>query len=401
MRLVLAAVRNHLGMDVAFVSRFRDHDRVLEFVDTREGKGPIHAGDVIPLTDGYCQKIIDGRLPGLIPDTRKVAAARDIPETRLLPIGSHVSVPIRLSGGQLYGTFCCFGFEDNSALSERDMSFMRAFADLIASDLEHEMASTSHEQASVDRIERALAAGQPDIHFQPILDIRRGAIAGFECLSRFAAEPGATVAKRPPDAWFRDAHQVGLGAELEITAIRHALSTIERFDPGLYLSVNCSAATILTGRLPAVFADFPCRRVVIEITEHDSIADYPALLRALAPLRAAGIRIAIDDTGAGYASLRHVLELEPETIKLDITLTRSLEDDSKRRALVAALVAFARGSGAIIVAEGVETPAEKEVLVSLGVDCLQGYLIGRPVPLPQALQLAQLPADQFAGIAAL
>jgi EAL domain-containing protein (putative c-di-GMP-specific phosphodiesterase class I) len=128
------------------------------------------------------------------------------------------------------------------------------------------------------------------------------------------------------------------------------------------------------------------KRVVLEVTEHDYIQDYPALLEALAPLRTLGLRVAIDDAGAGYASLRHVLHIQPELIKLDISLTRNIDTDPKRRALASALIAFARETQARIVAEGVETEAELRMLKRLGAGCAQGYFLARPMPLQQALR---------------
>jgi EAL domain-containing protein (putative c-di-GMP-specific phosphodiesterase class I) len=97
------------------------------------------------------------------------------------------------------------------------------------------------------------------------------------------------------------------------------------------------------------------------------------------------MRLAIDDTGAGFASLRHILNLEPDIIKLDISLTRGVDVDRARRALAAALIAFAANTGASIVAEGVETASELSVLRDLGVGFGQGYLLGRPGPLPATI----------------
>lgn len=394
---ILAAVRKHLDMDVAFVSRFRERDRVLEHVDTDTVGMPIHAGQVILLENGYCKKVVTGELPELIPDTRCEPIAMAIPDTAAIPIGKHLSVPIRLSDGRIYGTFCCFGYRNDPTLTERDLNFMRAFADMVAHDLEARLNAQRHRSRTQERISRALAEGQPQIVFQPILDIRSGGIEGYECLSRFkpvtpSGRPGGEY--RPPDEWFREASTVGLGADLEIAAIRQALAHLPAFDAPTYLSVNCSAGTILTGRLPDVFNGHDGRRIVVEITEHDSIDDYPSLLQALAPLRARGILIAIDDTGAGYASLRHVLQLDPDKVKLDVSITRGVDVDVKHRALVAALVAFTRQTGASMVAEGVETASERDTLVALGIDAMQGYLIGRPSPAPS---VAHRPAPPHAS----
>lgn len=128
----LHAVRSHLGMDVAFVSEFVDNRRYFRHVDSETARSPIKAGDTIPLDEGYCKKIVDGKLPELIPDTAAVPEAMAIPATREIPIGSHLSVPLKLADGRVYGTFCCFGFQPDVSLNERDLHTMKAFAELIA-----------------------------------------------------------------------------------------------------------------------------------------------------------------------------------------------------------------------------------------------------------------------------
>jgi EAL domain-containing protein (putative c-di-GMP-specific phosphodiesterase class I) len=127
------------------------------------------------------------------------------------------------------------------------------------------------------------------------------------------------------------------------------------------------------------------RRIVLEITEHAPVEDYGDLERALAPLREGGLTVAIDDAGAGFASLRHILRLRPDIIKVDKTLTQGIEFDSSKRALARALITFARDIGAEIVAEGIETSSEQAALHALGVRYGQGYHIGRPAPLADAL----------------
>lgn len=376
---VLQAIRDHLGMDVAFVSEFRKVDRIFHHVDARD-RTPIQAGDAVPLEVGYCQRVVDGRLPGLISDTARVPAAMELPETRQIPIGAHLSVPIRLADGRIFGTFCCFSFEADPSLGERDYKIMQVFASLLADQIDRDLEGQRTFAESQARIVTALASGQPTMVYQPICDLGTGALSGLESLARFELEP-----RRPPDQWFAEASKVGMQAQLELAAIRNAVRAVPQMPKGAYLSLNCSPHTILGGELARLLQGEALDRLVLEITEHDYIQDYPALLAALAPLRALGLRIAIDDAGAGYASLRHVLNIQPELIKVDVSLTRNIDADPKRRALASALIAFARETGARIVAEGVETEAELRTLEELGAACVQGYYIARPLPLQQAL----------------
>ena len=377
---VLHAIRDHLGMDVAFVAEFRSQDRVFRNVAAR-GRTPIRPGDSAPLEQGYCKRVVDGLLPQLIPDTRSVAAAMALPETQAVPIGSHVSVPIRLADGQTFGTFCCFSFEPDASLCERDLKMMRVFAQLVGSQIDRDMAQQRSILESTDQIARAIASGQPSIVYQPIYDLASSRLAGVESLSRFNTQP-----YRGPDEWFSEAAKAGMGVELELAAIRTAVRSLGELPADAYLAVNCSPATAVSSAFKQLMRSVSLERVILELTEHDYINDYPQLLSAIAPLRAKGLRIAVDDAGAGYASLRHVLNIQPDLIKLDTSLTRNVDTDPIRRALASALIAFARETCSRIVAEGVETDAELRALRELGASCAQGYFLARPMSLADVLR---------------
>lgn len=174
-----------------------------------------------------------------------------------------------------------------------------------------------------------------------------------------------------------------------MTAIRKALAALPDFPGDCYLTINSSPDTILSNAFTEALDGIAGERVVLEVTEHAQVANYEALLRALALLRARGFRLAVDDAGAGYSSLRHILDLRPDFIKLDMSLTRDIDTDPARRALASALIHFAHKTGSKIVAEGVETEGEFLQLKALGVEKVQGYLLGRPTPLAEAAALAR------------
>jgi len=169
--------------------------------------------------------------------------------------------------------------------------------------------------------------------------------------------------------WFSDVTAVGAVGDLELRALTNACAGLDEIEG--FLALNASPATICSPRFTRALHGLPLRRLVLEITEHEPVQDYSALLSALAPLRAAGLRIAVDDTGAGFASMRHVLALVPDLIKLDISLVRGIDTDLARQALTAALVTFAATTGAQV-AEGVETVDELDCLRDLGIDYAQG-----------------------------
>ncbi|MGI8609975.1 MAG: EAL domain-containing protein [Candidatus Dormibacteria bacterium] len=234
----------------------------------------------------------------------------------------------------------------------------------------------------VQRIQQVINEGLITMVFQPIIDLQTREVRGVESLARLTAEP-----RRTPDLWFIEATNVGLGVDLELQAIRAALLQLPLLPPTVYMSINASPATAAAPALAEVLDKVPLGRVVLEVTEHDAVSDYEALMDSLKDLRARGLRLAVDDMGSGYANLRHILRLAPDIIKLDVELTRGIHLDTPKRALASSFANFAREIGAKIVAEGMETKEEFETLKQLGVQLGQGYYLARPGPLPLPKEL--------------
>ncbi|MFU8833072.1 MAG: EAL domain-containing protein, partial [Wenzhouxiangella sp.] len=192
--------------------------------------------------------------------------------------------------------------------------------------------------------------------------------------ARFDVEP-----RRPPDAWFADAARAGLTSELEKTALIMGLALLEDLPEDMYIACNLSATALLDPAVRTVLDDFELSRVVIELTEHDIVADYEALIKIIDELRSRGLRIAIDDFGAGYACFRHILFLRPDLIKLDMSLVQDIDTQETKRSLLEAMIGFANASRQTLVAEGVERPSELRTLSNMGVDLAQGYLLHKPM----------------------
>ncbi len=224
-----------------------------------------------------------------------------------------------------------------------------------------------------DAVDHLCGAGSVEAFVQPIVRTADQLVVGYEALARMATHPA-----RPPDWWLARAMDVGLRSQLEIACLR-AAATIGPTPDGQLLFVNLSPSLLADPTALALLDDLP-DRLVIELTEQEAVDDYGGLRRDLAPWLSRGVRIAIDDTGAGYSSLRHVIELTPDFLKLDRELVRELDKDRNRRALVSAVAAFASEVGTSVIAEGVETVAELEVLRDAEVDLVQGYLLARPGP---------------------
>lgn len=224
--------------------------------------------------------------------------------------------------------------------------------------------------------------------FQPIVSLETGRIVGFEALARMVTE-----LNRAPVAMIRRAHAIGVGPELEAVAVHRALevATSANIAPDVFLSVNVSPLLVGHPALWEVLGSRDLRTLVLELTEDDAVDDYRALRRAMRRYLDLGVRFAIDDAGAGFASMRHLTELWPTFFKLDALLTRRLGRDERRQALVRALAMLAADVGATLIVEGVERPSDLMHLAQTGLPIwAQGYVIARPgVPWPRISPLAE------------
>lgn len=212
--------------------------------------------------------------------------------------------------------------------------------------------------------------------FQPILSLRSGEVVAYEGFSRFTMSP-----RRSPDLWFEDAARLGLGVELQALAIRRIVAaTLEASLPeATFLTLNVSPSSLVDPRIESALAGLEPGRLVLELTEEEAVYDYRALRRAMRPYLARGVRFAVDDAGAGFASMRHVIELQPAFVKLDAYLIRGMRSRRTVRAFLRAINGFAAEIGATLVTEGVEEPQDLQVLVETGYPILvQGFGIARP-----------------------
>jgi EAL domain-containing protein (putative c-di-GMP-specific phosphodiesterase class I) len=270
------------------------------------------------------------------------------------------------------------------------MPALAAFASILGALLVPKLQDRRREGAQRAQIQGVLDASAFTPFFQPIVDLHTGAVVGYEALSRFT--DGV-----PPDIRFAAAARAGSGIELELATLRAAITTAAAvLSPTAYLSLNASPELITSGALRALFAGLT-RPLVVEITEHVAIVDYVALRAELAALGPT-VRVAVDDAGAGYASFHHILELAPDLVKLDLGLIRGIDGDPARQALLAGMAYFAVKRKIRLVAEGIETREELEILRSLAIHYGQGYLLGRPQdgrapgPWPMMVTLETRPA---------
>lgn len=230
-----------------------------------------------------------------------------------------------------------------------------------------------HAQDARERLLQVLEGAQLTAALQPIVRLADGVVVGYEALARFPLEYDLSTGR-----WFEDAASSGLSVELELAAAAVALARLPSLPDDAFLAVNVSPETACNARFHDLLAGHAPQRLVLEITEHTAVEDYARLGQCLSSLQQAGVRIAVDDTGAGFASLRHVLRLAPDIIKLDITLVREIDQRPRVQSLVAALLTFAQGTQAELIAEGVENERQLQTLKELGVPFAQGFHLGYP-----------------------
>ena len=248
------------------------------------------------------------------------------------------------------------------------------FADLAGALIGRDVLERTEVRRGRDHMRSIIAERAFKPVFQPIVDLELATVVGYEALSRFA--DGV-----PPDERFSEAAALELGHELELATLELALDAARAVPPWAWLNVNVSPGLILSGRPLQALIEGYDGRLVLEVTEHTAIADYAALLAAMARL-GPNVEFAVDDAGAGFASLRHILELRPAFVKLDRWLIADIKSDEARQAMIVGLSHFAGETGCRLIAEGIETADELAVLRSLDIHLGQGYLLGRPAALP-------------------
>ncbi|HEX4010547.1 MAG TPA: EAL domain-containing protein [Solirubrobacteraceae bacterium] len=366
---VVRFANRHMHLDVVYVSQFKDGRQVYRAVAGDAASFNIVLDTEVPAQASFDRLMAEGEIPNVIPDVAADERVADLAVTRSAGIGSYVGVPVRSADGTLYGTLSCASHAPDHTLSDEHVRLLSLLGELIVYDVDEQRRSDEL-RGQIRRFTEARAFYSA---YQPMFDLRSGRCLGVEALARFPEPFGR------PDRAFEAADEVGLGLELELAAACRGTEVIPQLAPGQFVAVNVSPATLLhlSQRVRSGEA-FPLSKLVVEVTEHSVVEAYEALRGELAPLREQGLRIAVDDVGAGYASLRHILELRPDFIKLDRWLIDGLADDRGRRVAVTAFVLLARELGSRVIAEGVEREADLVAVRELGLDAAQGFLLGRP-----------------------
>ncbi|WP_082929474.1 EAL domain-containing protein [Mycobacterium sp. 852013-51886_SCH5428379] len=373
---LLEFVRHRLGLDTAWLSSFHGGIQTFEVVDGNAAALGRWPGDRASLSESYGVRVIDGRLPSVIPDTSANQITAMLPVTREWNLGAYVGVPVMGADGTPMGMLCAASDEPKPQLADADLRTVRQVAELLGtlmrpSDDEPDAGSAVDQHRAIRRV---VAERDFEVVFQPMHDVATGKVLGLEALARFPCEPFR------PDLFFEEAGRLGLGIELETAIVERVLTLMRQLPADVFVSINISPAAALKASWSTLLNDVDPSRLVLEITEHDAVPNYGALDDVLETCRLLGMRVAVDDVGAGFASFSHVLELAPDFLKIDKSITRNIDVDDARRRLAHAIAEFAGQIGAVAIAEGVETQGELDALSAAGITWAQGFYLGRPRP---------------------
>ena len=286
--------------------------------------------------------------------------------------GAVTVTPLRAHGrlAGLLAVRAARGGDDPASCANRALSVATEFASYATEVLGETFTELALEQHATDYVGGLLETREFQSAFQPVIDLTTMSPVGYEALARFPDGRG-------PLEVFADARRLGRGMELELAAVDVALEAAAALPADRWLGINLSPAVVVSASDLAARLAAADRDIVIEVTEQERIDDYPRLRSAVAAL-GPRVRLAIDDAGAGYSSFGHVLALEPAFIKIDRSWVKGIADDLTRRSLVVGIVHFAAETGTTLVAEGIERTDELDVLLGIGVELGQGYLLGPP-----------------------
>ncbi len=254
----------------------------------------------------------------------------------------------------------------------------------------------------VHELRAAISGNELELHYQLVVDVKTGDPCGAEALMRWRHPRRGNI---PPGEFISLAEESGLIVPIGAWALQTACAAAASWPPHVKVAVNLSPVQFRKGNLldvvicALVESGLAPERLELEITESVLIESHLDILPVIRQLKNLGISIALDDFGTGYSSLSYLTMFPFDKIKIDRSFVQNVMTRPECRAIVSAVLALGRGLDMKITAEGIETEDQFELLSSLGVDSIQGYLFGRPCPLPQ-LSFGRVHLAQSAASAA-
>lgn len=365
---LLRTARTKLRMEVGFISRFDGDMRTFYLVDSAPGVDIVRSGGSDYRGESLCQRVVDGRAPQLIGDAQQTSGASDLTAVKLVPVGAHISVPIVFSDGSVFGTFCVFSRYSIPELNYRSLAMCRVFADAIATMIEEAEALPQYEsehriQLKSEVTELITTHGLKYVRV-PLVNLNTGKQEGTELIPSLVR---ATDNIASPLLLVHQAVRLGLANLIGVNLIEQLLAELSASPHERHVVVNVTPEFLAEFNFTAWLNNDLCGRIVFEISEHDRVASYHELKRILQPLRQSGIRLSIDNAGAGFASMQHILQLQPEFVKLDSGLTCGIASDTGQQAMLQALLLFSRSQGSTLVADGISDKQDEDYLLHSGI----------------------------------
>ena len=369
---MIEALRAHLDMDVAFVSRQVGHThRIFTHVAAR-GVAPLASGDLNPNENSLCWLVIQGKLPERVTDTSHYEAAACLPITDAINVRAHFSVPLRRRNGEIHGSLCCFSYRPRPDIAERDMQMIRSLAAIVSDQIESRIELEERGEDAAAAIARLIVDDALTVIHQPIYDLSDWHLIGHECLMRHKASPEISAQEL-----LDQARAAGRTLELELHIARKALATLDPAHPERFIAINVSPETLASPALGQIIPEGLASRLVIELNQQDTARDPAAIKEAIRVLKERAW-VAVSSEGLGFAGLQALVDLGPDIVKIAPDFLAGVAADASRRALVKALVQFASDTGVTVIAQGVETREDLQALRELGVRFAQGDVLGRP-----------------------
>ena len=358
------------GVDVAGVFECTD-DAIRALAVVGPADFPIRLGETVP--ESHARHLRERSEEGPWAETpvgRDGSGSFD-DQIAALGIKSRAFGPIH-AGGELVGLVGLATTDENHGRHFLDdLPAVAEFASVAEAILAPALLARRTRTTERRRIETTIAAQAFHPVFQAVVDLATNRVVGFEALTRF--DDGSR-----PDLMFAAASECGLGVELETATLEASIGESRRLPPDAWLSLNVSPTLVTRGQVLDRLLAAIGRSIVLEVTEHELISAYAPLRAELLLLLGPDVRLAVDDAGAGVANFNHLVELAPDFVKIDAGLIRGCDTDARRRAVVAGLIHYAADARCQVIAEGIETDAERHTVSALGVTLGQGFLLGRP-----------------------
>lgn len=375
---LLRTARTKLRMEVGFISRFDGDMRTFYLVDSAPGVDIVRSGGSDYRGESLCQRVVDGRAPQLIGDAQLTSGASDLTAVKLVPVGAHISVPIVFSDGSVFGTFCVFSRYSIPELNYRSLAMCRVFADVVSALIEEASALPQYESHdwAKKKIEVAelLTKGGLKYTPAPLINLNTGKQQGVELIS-YLIKTTPNIAS--PVLLMHEAVRLGLAKLIGVHLIEQVIATLAATPSETYVAINITPELLAGFDFMEWLNQETCGRIIFEISEHDRVSSYYDLKRILQPIRQSGIRLSIDNAGAGFASMQHILQLQPEFVKLDGGLTCGIASDSGQQAMLQALLLFSRAQGCTLIADGISNKQDEEYLLHAGISV--GQYIKQPL----------------------